>query len=208
MTTRPPNPPPKVDVLSDVLRSIRLTGAAYFDNQMSSPWVAGVPPSRDIAHKVMPGAHRVIEYHFIARGFAWGHAVGDEPVRLDQGDIIAFPQGDAHVLSSSPGLLAAPNMSIYNLKSARLPHFIELGGGGPERARVVCCFLGCDERPYNPLLASLPRVMHLKAASAGSATAWLGTLLSNAARESASARPGTDNVLARLSELILSLIHI
>ena len=29
----------KTDVLSDVLRAVRLTGAIYFDYELSSPWV-------------------------------------------------------------------------------------------------------------------------------------------------------------------------
>ena len=52
----------KVDVLSDVLRAVRLTGSVYFDFELSSPWVAEAPPSREIAGKVMPGAQRVIEF--------------------------------------------------------------------------------------------------------------------------------------------------
>ena len=154
----------KADVLSDVLRAVRLTGAVYFDFELSSPWVAEAPPSREIAGKVMPGAQRVIEYHLIARGACWGHAIGQEPIRLREGDLIVFPQGDAHVLSSAPGMRAAPDMSVFARPSTPLPLVYELGGGGPERARVVCGFLGCDERPYNPLLTALPAVIHLSAA--------------------------------------------
>jgi AraC-like DNA-binding protein len=174
----------------------------YFDFDLSSPWVAEAPPSRDIAALVMPGAQRVIEYHLIARGNCWGHAVGEPPVRLREGDLIVFPQGDAHVLSSAPGMRAAPDMSAFARLSTPLPMFYELGGGGPERARVVCCFLGCDERPYNPLLTALPRVIHLPAAGTGATAGWLGTLVSVAAKESSGARAGTENVLARLSELM------
>ena len=85
-----------------------------------------------------------------------GHAVGEPPIRLDEGDLIVFPQGDAHVLSSAPGMRATPDMSFVR-PTTPLPLVYERGGGGPERARVVCCFLGCDERPFNPLLAALPR---------------------------------------------------
>ena len=77
-------------------------------------------------------------------------------MRLREGDLIVFPQGDAHVLSSAPGMRAAPDMSLFARPSTPLPIVYELGGGGPERARVVCGFLGCDERPYNPLLTALP----------------------------------------------------
>jgi hypothetical protein len=96
----------KADVLSDVLRAVRLTGAVYFDFELSSPWVVAAPPSREIVGKVMPGAQRVIEYHLIARGTGWGNAVGQEPLPLREGDLIVFPQGDAHVLSSAPGMRA------------------------------------------------------------------------------------------------------
>ena len=192
----------KADVLSDVLRAVRLTGAVYFDFELSSPWVVEAPPSREIVGKVMPGAQRVIEYHLIARGTGWGHAVGQEPLRLREGDLIIFPQGDAHVLSSAPGMRAAPDMEAFARVSTPMPMFYELGGGGPERARIVCCFLGCDERPFNPLLTALPPVLHLSAAGPNAATGWLGTLLSIAAKESGGGRAGGENVLARLSELM------
>jgi len=191
----------KADVLSDVLRAVRLTGAVYFDFELSSPWVVEAPPSREIVGKVMPGAQRVIEYHLIARGTGWGHAVGQEPLRLREGDLIVFPQGDAHVLSSAPGMRAAPDMEGFALASTPVPMFYELGGGGPERARIVCCFLGCDERPFNPLLTALPAVLHLSAGP-NATTGWLGTLLSIAAKESGSGRAGAENVLGRLSELM------
>jgi AraC-like DNA-binding protein len=192
----------RADVLSDVLRAVRLTGAVFFDNELSSPWVAEAPPSAKIAGMVMPRAQRVIEYHMVVRGSCWGHALGDEPVRLLAGDLIVFPQGDAHVLSSAPGMRAEPDMAKHARPSTPLPMFFELGGGGPDRARVICCFLGCDERPYNPLLSALPRVIHVKAAESQGAAGWLGRLLSLAAAESGSGREGSENVLSRLSELM------
>jgi AraC-like DNA-binding protein len=190
------------DVLSDVLRAVRLTGAVYFDFDLSSPWVAEAPPSREIAAMVMPGAQRVIEYHLIARGGCWGHAVGSEPIRLQEGDLIVFPQGDPHVLSSAPGMRTTPDMRMFARPSTPLPIFYEAGGGGDERAQIVCCFLGCDERPYNPLLTALPSVIHLSAAGAQDNTGWLRTLMSTAVMESRGSRPGGENVLARLSELM------
>lgn len=189
------------DVLSDVLRSVRLTGAVYFDFDLSSPWVAEAPPSREIAGTVMPGAQRVIEYHLIARGSCWGHAVGQPPVRLKEGDLIVFPQGDPHVLSSAPGMRASPDMSLF-ARPTTLPLVFEGGGGGPDRSRIVCCFLGCDERPFNPLLTALPRTIHLSGAGNEPASGWLATLLNIAVRESGSARAGRDNILARMSELM------
>ena len=190
------------DVLSDVLRAVRLTGAVFFDFELSSPWVAEAPPSSDIAASVMPGAQRVIEYHLIARGGCWAQMTGGEPVFLREGDLILFPQGDPHVLSSAPGMRATPDLSMFRRGTTPLPLVYEMGGGGEDRARVVCCFLGLDERPYNPLLTALPRVIHLSARGPSGTVGWLGTLVNIAVTESGAGRPGGENVLARLSELM------
>jgi AraC-like DNA-binding protein len=192
----------QTDVLSDVLRAVRLTGAVYFDFEVSSPWVAEAPASSEIASVVMPGAQRVIEYHLIARGACWGHVVGAPPIRLNEGDLVVFPQGDAHVLSSQPGMRATANLTMYARPSQPLPLLYEFGGGGPERGRVVCGFLGLDDRPYNPLLTALPSVIHLAASGPAATAGWLSVLLNIAAGESGHARPGSENVLARLSELL------
>jgi AraC-like DNA-binding protein len=192
----------QADVLSDVLRAVHLTGAVFFDFELSSPWVAEAPPAREIAARVMPGAQRVIEYHLIARGSCWGNAIGDEPVHLREGDLILFPQGDPHVLSSAPGMRAEPDLAVFARQSTPLPLVYEMGGGGEDRARVVCGFLGCDERPYNPLLTALPRVIHLSARGPNAVSGWLGTLVNLAVAESGARRPGGENVLARLSELM------
>jgi AraC-like DNA-binding protein len=189
------------DVLSDVLRAVRLSGAVYFDFELSAPWVAEAPPSREIAGTVMPGSQRVIEYHVIARGACWGHAVDAEPIRLREGDLIVFPQGHAHVLSSAPGMRAEPDMAMFARTSTPLPLVYEVGGGG-ERSRIVCGFLGCDERPYNPLLEALPPVIHLAATGPHGTSGWLGTLLQIAVSESGRARAGGENILARISELM------
>jgi AraC-like DNA-binding protein len=192
----------KADVLSDVLRAIRLSGAVYFDFELSSPWVVEAPPAREIVGRVMPGAERLIEYHLIARGTGWAQAAGAEPAPLREGDVILFPRGDAHVLSSAPGLRATPDMQVLARASTPLPMFYELGGGGPDRARIICCFLGCDDRPFNPLLSALPAVIHLSSSGPDTAPRPLAMLMSLAATESGSARAGRENVLARLSELI------
>jgi hypothetical protein len=151
---------------------------------------------------VMPGAERVIEYHLMARGSGWGEIAGQPAIRLNEGDLIVFPQGDAHILSSAPGMGATPDLSMFRRPTTPLPRVYEFGGGGSDRARIVCCFLGCDERPFNPLLAALPRVIHLSAAAHGAAAGWLATLINIAVRESGSARAGSENILSRLSELM------
>jgi AraC-like DNA-binding protein len=64
---------------------------------------------------------------------------------------------------------------------------------------AVCGFLGCDLKPFNPLIAALPRVLHLPAARAG---AWVARVIEQAVVESNNPRPGGDAVLERLAEMM------
>src|SRR5512147_1070024 len=52
-----------VDVLSEVLSVVRLTGAVYFDVQAKAPWVAETPPASRIGADVMPDFELVISFH-------------------------------------------------------------------------------------------------------------------------------------------------
>ena len=67
---------------------------------------------------------------------------------------------------------ARADPDVYQAASRQnVPLCVSLQGGGPAGAGLVCGFLGCDARPFNPLLAALPRVIHLPAAREGTATA-------------------------------------
>jgi AraC-like DNA-binding protein len=186
------------DTLSDVLRAVRLKGAIFFSIDGSAPWVVETPPSREIAHLIMPGTEHVIEYHAVTKGGCFGGILGEKPFRLEAGDVIVFPQGDAHVISSAPGMRGGPSVEDVS-KHTRLPIAINIAGGGDERAELICGFLGCDARPFNPLLSSLPRVIHARGTGPGDS---ILRLIELALMESTSPRSGTERVLASLSELL------
>jgi AraC-like DNA-binding protein len=189
------------DPLSDVLHHVRLSGAVFFHIEGSPPWAAEAPRACDIAGACMPGAQHVIQYHVVTRGACFGGLVGEPPVVLAAGDVIVFPQGDAHVLSSAPGMRAATDARTYaRLFEGTRPLRVPLGDGPVCDAEVLCGFLACDARPFNPLLATLPRVLHARVGAAEDGD--LGALIAAATREVRAHRPGGDTVLARLSELM------
>jgi hypothetical protein len=149
------------DPLSEVLHAVRLTGAVYFAVDACAPWVAEGPRAGELAPHLMPGVEHVIEYHVVTRGSCWGGVVGEPAICLDAGDVIVFPQGDAHVMSSAPGMRGEPDLHLeHALPPNHLPIAITMNGGGTDRSELICGFLGCDARPFNPMLANLPRVIH------------------------------------------------
>jgi AraC-like DNA-binding protein len=201
------------DTLSDLLRAVRLRGAIFYYIEGSSPWVAEAPPAAEIIPGIMPGVDHMIEFHGLAEGSCWAALAGESPIRMCAGDVILFPQGDGHVMSSAPGLRApTPTRDFYFApRPQQLPYALDiheanvttarLDGGGPERATLVCGFLGLDARPFNPLLAALPRVLHLPGSVLG-ADAWVTTFLRAAVAESNLRRPGGEAVLERMSEML------
>ena len=194
-----------MDVLSDLLRAVRLTGAIYFDVDASSPWVGESPGTAEIAAAVMPGVEHIISFHAVLSGSCWA-ALADgsvPPLRVNAGDVVVFPGGAPNVMSSSPGARGEPNpiAMYYRPIDRNLPFALIHGGGGSERTRFVCGYLGCDARPFNPLLAVLPDMLCARKPVDGNG-GWVTDLFQLALAEGGSGRAGGETILAKLSELM------
>jgi len=94
------------DALSDLLKTVRLTGATFFDIAATEPWVVESPPREIILPKILPGADHLIAYHVVTAGRCFANIVGGQPVAVETGEVIVFTNGDPHVMSSSPGMRA------------------------------------------------------------------------------------------------------
>ena len=196
-----------VDVLSDVLQTVRLTGAVFFPMETSSPWVDDVPAATEFASIVLPGAQHVVSYHIVRQGRCWAALRGRPPARLEAGDVLVVPHGDPYRMSSSAELRSsAPRAAVLrffrDMAANSAPLEVIEGGGGPDRAHIVCGFLGCDLRPFNPVLESLPRVMHLRRLASSAEGGRLAQLVDLALNESRRPQAGSRCVLLHLSELL------
>jgi AraC-like DNA-binding protein len=190
------------DALSDVLKAVRLTGAAFFDVVACAPWVAEQPTREMVLPKILPGAGHLISYHVVTEGTCYAGILGQEPMRLEEGEVIVFTRGDAHVMSSAPGMRAQPvtQAEVDAATAGPLPFFRRVGDG-PMSVKLVCGFLACDAQPFNPLIDNLPPIIKT-GKIAGTDTSWLGEFIRLARAETANKRAGGESVLARLSELM------
>lgn len=190
------------DTLSEVLSAVRLSGSVFLEVTVTSPWVAEAPPAAQIAHEVAPGAQHAIEYHVVTRGSCWISLVGDhasEPTRLSEGDIVVVPHGDPHVVSSAPGMRAE---AALDMRRQETPLFVlTTGGDGPGDTDLICGFFGCDARPFNPLLDSLPRVIRF-GRDPSAPHSLLDQFINFATAETSRKEAGSRSVLNRLSELM------
>jgi hypothetical protein len=194
------------DTLSDVLETVRLTGALFFLVDASTPWVAEAPASPVLGPVLLPRVQHVVSYHVIRTGVCWCESPGEPPMRLEAGDVLVVPHGQEYALTSEPGLRSGLSDTdtlgwFRDMSSGRLPFIVEEGGGGPERIGVVCGFLGCDALPFNPVLATLPPLVRVRlpAAVAGDR---LSRLVDYALAESRDRSAGSQSVLLRIAELV------
>jgi len=188
-----------MDTLSDVLRAVRLTGAFFFDVHARAPWCAETPFGHTVVDAMFPGSDHLICYHLLMEGSCWATIEGEEPIKLSAGDIILLPHGDTHILATAAGMRKTPEMSMYRMPENReLPTRISVGAEGGELTHFVCGFLGCDSRPYNPLLTALPRVIVINDHTSGA----LGAYFRAALAECKDGRMGGADLLGRISELM------
>ncbi len=193
-----------MDVLSDVLLAVRLTGAVFFDIEARSPFAAESPPVQAIRERVMAGAGHVITFHTVMEGSCWAEPLGlpDLPFHVRAGEIIVYPLGDPNVLASAPGMRGTPDPALYYKPADRLlPFPLKMNQDtAADKCRFVCGFFGCDARPFNPLLNALPRIVHapLSAPSRG----LLESLISVAVQENGYKGAGREAMLAKVAELM------
>src|SRR5690606_7668642 len=181
---------------------VRLTGAVYFDVDAGAPWVAESPSTEAISAAMMPGAEHVISFHVVMSGRCWASLDDDTlPIQeLSAGDVVIFPTGSANVMSSPPGKRGVANMAMYHRPiDEHLPFRLIHGSAGEERTRFVCGYLGCDARPFNPLIAALPSMVRVPKPEAGP---WVTDLFSFALTEGSGQRAGRETILSKVSELM------
>ena len=201
------------DILSVVLRCVRLQGAVFHHVESNACWVSESPSVAEIAGRIMPGNDHLIAYHILLHGNCWVSLSGEPPVSMHEGDAVLFPRGDPHVMASEPAACALATPSSPALTGAEQLgcHASELGrphcvpqldaAHEPCGAALICGFFSCDANSFNPLLDDLPPLLHVPARHEGNAD-WIAHLIRFALTESAHTRPGSEALLERLSEAV------
>jgi AraC-like DNA-binding protein len=191
-----------MDALSDVLKVAHLTGGVFLHAEFFAPWcVASQLTPEDCLPFIGPAPHLIL-YHYVVEGelFVKVDNDGSKAFLLGPGEVVMLPRNDRHLLGS--------DLSLPPVESHVLIHPPESGGlfsirhgGNGERTRLVCGFLGCEGVEGNPVISTLPAALHLDVEEGGAAE-WIRTTFQFAADEVAAGRPGSETVLAKLSELL------
>lgn len=174
-SNRPVLPP--LDVLSDVLGTVRLHGTVFGSLDLMAPWgLAAAPRDQFI-------------FHIVARGECWLEADGGKPVHASTGDVLLLAPRIGHTLRDAPGSPARPfEQVIASLRPTDDPRAMQL----------VCGGFRVDD---DTLLRALPRVIHTHEL-ASDAGPWLAQTVRLLAFESSHDHPGGATVVSRVCDAL------
>jgi AraC family transcriptional regulator, alkane utilization regulator len=206
-----------MDVLSEVLRVVRLSGAIHFCGEFTKPWAFSTSPPDMLAARLKVPEGSVTPFHVVVDGSCLVTSGKLPPVRIEAGDVIIFPRGDQHVMASDAGIAPVPIKDIYSQPGSDRITVLKYGGGGAP-ARFICGFLHSDQQ-FDPLLKSLPSLLCVRGRSdvfvletlddtgrrlqpieRRQEAEWWQASLRCLISESAAPGPGNRAVIARLAE--------
>lgn len=189
-----------MDPFSEILSGVKLNGAVYFNAEFTAPWGISSSPTSSMVDLLAPGAAHLIVYHLLVDGEALIR-VRNESIELKPGDIVVFPQGDPHDISSLKGAKAPfPDYGV-NAKIMRRDLSPLKAGGGGDVVRFVCGYMTCDPYLSRPILNGLPPVFKVNIRTDRSGQ-WLENSILHLVEEAASGRVGSEAILAKLSEAL------
>lgn len=150
-----------MDVLSEVLRAIKLEGALFFNAELSAPWCITEPPGSELAARLSPGAEHLVLYHYVLSGRLEARLPDGRREKLTTGDVVIFPHGDPHTLTNGK-----PEKPVDATKafSKNLDEGLKLTryGGGGEVTRLVCGFMIFEPRLSESFLSGLPPMLRMQ----------------------------------------------
>src|SRR4051794_24482665 len=189
-----------MDVLSEVLKVVRLQGALYYNGEFSSPWCIRAASSRELALHRAPGMEHVIIYHLLTDGRASIRLENGERLALNPGDLVMIPHGDPHILENGPpsppvdGGVQLAEVLAQGLKVWRF-------GGGGEVTKFVCGYMAYEPRLSQVFLSGLPPVFKVSIRNDASGQ-WLENSILFSVSQAGGYRAGGEAVIAKLSEVL------
>ena len=108
-----------MDAFSEILSGVKLNGAVFFSAEFSAPWGFSAPASNMLAATLAPGAAHLVLYHFVIDGGAVVELTDGQSVELKPGDVVIFPHGDPHHMSSGKGATRHSRTTGFPPRSSR-----------------------------------------------------------------------------------------
>lgn len=189
-----------MDVLSEVLRVVRLQGALFYNGEFSSPWSVYAASSHGLAQHFGTDTEHVIVYHLLLEGRAVVRLENGGRLALTAGDIVMIPHGDKHIIENGAATKTIDDEAHLEEVLSQGLKLWRVGGGG-EVTKFVCGYMACDPRLSQVFLNGLPPIfkVHIRSDASGR---WLENSIRFSVDQANGSAPGGEALLAKLSEVL------
>ncbi|MBL4910681.1 MAG: AraC family transcriptional regulator [Alteromonadaceae bacterium] len=181
--------PEPMDALADILKTLRISAKTFSCNDFSSPWGIQVDKSETGL------------FHVIISGSCWLTLGKDKKIRLDTGDIVAFPTGGSHGISDMPESERLPGDKVVAQLLKQQNPFSCCEQKPNNITSLMCGSFTHDTSLNHPFLRDLPCFIHIKAVETPELE-WLRMLMKVLACESRTPSPGSSVIIDRLTEVL------
>ncbi len=161
-----------MEVLDEILGSLRLTGGVVVDCRAQGDWCMISEFTAEHCAEYFPVPGTLIGYHYVRSGELWAEVQGQPPVHLRKGSVLVLPRNDKHLLYSREGMRPIDADDLLRPGSPGEPATILIEGEGAV-TEIYCGFLGVSELRH-PLIDSLPPMLAIHADSEHG-THWIGS---------------------------------
>ncbi|HSQ52711.1 MAG TPA: AraC family transcriptional regulator [Nitrospiraceae bacterium] len=190
-----------MEILSEVLKAVKLDGAMFYNAEFSAPWCARSIDARTVTSYLSPNSQQVIIFHLLTEGRGYAHVEGDNrPLPLNAGDIVIVPHGDAHILGNGPSVTPVGREQVLEQVLSQGLKVSRMGGGG-ELTKFICGYMSCDPQLSRVFLGGLPPIMKVNIRDDSSGQ-WLEHSIRYSVDNADASKPGGETVLAKLSEVL------
>ncbi|SLM49860.1 Transcriptional regulator, AraC family [Nitrospira japonica] len=190
-----------MDVLSEVLKAVKLDGAVFFNGEFSAPWCAREPDSGTMASYLSVRSKHMVIFHLVTEGQAYARVEQDgNRLSLSAGDIVMFPHGDAHLMGNGPPI-APTDSSEQLLRVLSEGLTLSRAGGGGELTKLICGYMTCEPHLSQLFLSGLPSIVKVNIRDHASGQ-WLEDTLRYSVDQAGASGPGCAAVIAKLSEAL------
>jgi hypothetical protein len=192
----------RMDVLSTVLKTVKLEGTMFYNAEFSAPWSLRSPASCMLAQYVSPEPRHLILYHLLTQGQAYVAVENGERVLLSAGDIVVFPHGDAHIMGNGSDVASRDYEKMLQEVLSQGLKPASMGGGG-ELTKFVCGYLACDPHLSKAFLSGLPPIFKVNIGN-DSAGQWLKNSILFFVGQAVGSQAGSETAVAKLSEALFA----
>lgn len=189
-----------MDIVSEVLKVVRLQGALFYNGEFSSPWSVYAASSQALAKYFATDKEHVIVYHLLTEGRASLRLERGERLALTAGDIVMLPHGDRHIIENGA---ASQTLNDEEHLADILSQGLKLWriGGGGEITKFVCGYMACDPRLSQIFLNGMPPIFKVNLRNDASGR-WLENAIRFSVDQANMSAPGEEALLAKLSEVL------